>query len=59
MKGRRKMSEYIKIPVTQEMRNDLAECNMEKNCSECSLNHNEFGCLTGYDWLSDFILVEK
>ena len=52
------MSGYIKIPVTQEMRNDLAGCDMEKDCSECSLNHNEFGWLTGYDWLNYFILVE-
>lgn len=53
------VSEYIKIPVTQEMRNDLADCEveaefgMEKSCSECSLNAGEFGCLDEYDWLLD------
>ena len=52
------MSEYIKIPVTQEMRNDLANCEAEaefgaeKNCFDCSLNGGEFGCLADYDWIA-------
>lgn len=53
------MSEYIKIPVTQDMMDDLEKCDllaafdMHKDCSKCSLCHAEFGCLDGYNWLLD------
>lgn len=50
--------EYIKIPITQEMKDDLEECSRmaddgeEKDCHECSLDGGDnLACLAGYDWL--------
>lgn len=49
--------EYIKIPITQQMKDDLDECvrmedsGEEKDCYECSLNGGDtLECLAGYEW---------
>lgn len=53
------MSGYIKIPVTQEIVDDLAECDEAidgggvKDCSKCSLNLGEYSCLNNYEWVLD------
>ncbi len=48
--------EYIKIPITQEMEDDLEECakmadhGEDKDCSECSLDGGHQGCLAEQRW---------
>ena len=51
---------FIKIPVTDKMETDWAECekmaDVDKymDCSECSLNGgDECGCLGYYEWCAD------
>lgn len=48
--------EYIKIPITQQMKDDLDECrematdDEDKDCSECSLDGGAFGCMAERRW---------
>lgn len=49
--------EYIKIPITQQMKDDLDECwemaanDEDKDCSGCSLNGGDaLECLADYEW---------
>lgn len=48
--------EYIKIPITQEMKDDLEECwdmaanDEDKDCSGCSLDGGASGCMADKSW---------
>ncbi len=49
--------EYIKIPITQEMKDDLRECEEmvarggEKDCHDCCLDGGDwYGCMGEYEW---------
>lgn len=48
--------EYIKIPITQQMKDDLDECwemadnDEDKDCSECSLDGGNLGCMADKRW---------
>lgn len=51
-------SQYIVIQVTDDMENDLRECNelaknnIDKKCEECSLNGGTLGCLADSKWVT-------
>lgn len=54
------MSKFIKIPLTEEMEVDYAECarmaddGEEKDCAGCSLNGGEnFQCIGEYKWCKE------
>lgn len=54
------MSKFIKIPLTEEMESDYAECarmaddGEEKDCVGCSLNGGEnFECIGEYKWYEE------
>lgn len=53
------MGEFIKIPLTEEMKADYRECagrlysDAEKDCSTCSMNGGNLGCLGIHPWCSD------
>ena len=48
--------EYIKIPITQQMKDDLDECwemvdsEEGKDCSGCSMDGGAFGCMADKRW---------
>lgn len=48
--------EYIKIPITQQMKNDYADCQVlvdagkEKDCGQCSCDGGKFGCMADKRW---------
>lgn len=50
------MGKYIKIPMTEEMEKDYAECarliddGVEKDCNMCSLSGGNLGCIGEYPW---------
>lgn len=53
------MKEYIKIPLTEQMKKDYAECaemaddGLEKDCSSCSMNGGNHECLGEYSWIQE------
>lgn len=49
--------EFVKIPLTPDMKKDYAECQdlfadgEEKDCGQCSCDGGaEFGCMGEYKW---------
>lgn len=56
------MKEFIKIPLTEEMKHEYEECarmldeeGKEKDCSGCSLNGGNLECLGEYQWCKEDI----
>ncbi|MCH1984567.1 hypothetical protein MCG98_18595 [Ruminococcus sp. OA3] len=53
------MAEFIKVPLTARMKKDYEECaklmddGIEKDCSECSMNGGNLGCIGEYSWRRD------
>ena len=52
------MKQYIELPVTDEMREDLKDCKERTQkgintiCGLCTLNGGYFGCLAEQKWIS-------
>ena len=53
------VTEFIKVPLTAKMKKDYEECakmmddGIEKDCSECSMNGGNLGCMGEYPWRRD------
>ena len=53
------MGEFIKVSLTAKMKKDYEECaklmddGIEKDCSECSMNGGNLGCIGEYPWRRD------
>jgi len=55
------MGEFIKIPLSGDMRKDYKECaemmddGVEKDCEGCSLNGGNLGCIGEYPWCKEML----
>lgn len=53
------MEEFIKIPLTKEMRKDYEECTRllnegsEKDCDDCAMSGGNQGCIADYQWCTE------
>ncbi|MED9905270.1 MAG: hypothetical protein UFG06_13955 [Lachnospiraceae bacterium] len=51
--------EFIKVPLTAQMKRDYEECaemaddGQEKDCACCSMNGGAFACMGEYHWCKE------